>query len=378
MSIIIYQKKTVSPTRGGINRMSIIYNNILSKNGYEVWYLASETDNNDLQKKQLSLKGKTQGERKNEFLKIIHQYEVQLMIYQDGISPYNNYILRWAKEYGIKIIDVIHNTLRGMYGIGGFPFLSSIKPHLVHTIVNKCVNCYFMYKYRKLYREEFELSDRVVLLSDKFREEISYFTGWHDFSKFSAISNPLTLWPQHDFQIKKQKIVLHVGLLSSQKRQDLLLKIWKFVEERESDWQLIIIGDGTWRKKLETQCKKFGLKQVKFLGFQSPEEYYNDASIFCLTSAYESFGLVLVESMAFGCVPMAFNSFETACDIIDNDVNGKLIKPFDIQAYADELMKLMNDEIRRERMGIAAVKKSKTFDVDIIGKQWIDLVKTLL
>ena len=134
------------------------------------------------------------------------------------------------------------------------------------------------------------------------------------------------------------------------------------------------MGDGPKRQQLEAQSRKLGLRNIYFEGFQKPESYYEDASIFSLTSGYESFGLVLVESMAYGCVPMAFNSFETACDIIDNGINGKLIQPFDIEAYAQQMVWLMDNQEQRKEMAQKAIEKSKAFDIDAIGKLWYDLI----
>ena len=378
MSIIIYQGLAVDPTKGGISRMSTVYYDILTRAGYEVWYLSAHTKDRIPLERQLLLEGYSRDEQRESFRQIVSRYNVELIIFQDGCSPYNSCVLPWAKEMDVKIVTVMHSVLKGMYGIDGHPTLSGIKPQFVKTLLNKCINVYFMHKYGRLYREEIRLSDRVIQLSDKFREEITYFTGWKDFSKFVTISNPLTMVGNYIPQSKKQKVVLHVGLMLPAKRQDFLLKIWKIVEKQHNDWTLKIIGDGENRSKLEKLAKRLGLENVCFLGYQSPTKYYEEASIFCLTSAYESFGLVLVEAMAYGCVPMAFNSFETATDIIDESENGKLIKPFNLQIYADELMKLMDNDSCRNKLSVSALDKSKAFDKQKIGEQWIGLVRELL
>lgn len=378
MSVIIYQRLAVDPTKGGISRMSTVYYDMLTRAGYEVWYLSACTEDRIPLERQLLLEGNSLDEQRESFDQIVSRYDVKLMIFQDGITPCHNYILHWAKECDVKCIDVIHSTLRGMYGVDGHVSLSKIKPNILKWGVNKCVNHYFMMKYGKYYREQFELSDRVVLLSDKFREEITYFTGWKDLSKFTAISNPLTLNPPTNINTNKKKTVLHVALFNEQKRQDLLFDMWKLVENLRPDWTLKIVGDGYLRPKLEAKMKALQLKHVVFLGYQSPQPYYDEAAVFCLTSAYESFGLVLVEAMAYGCVPMAFNSFETACDIIDDGENGKLIKPFNVQVYADELMKLMDNDGYRNKLSVNALDKSKAFDKQIIGEKWIRLVRELL
>lgn len=376
MSVIIFQHSCVNPERGGINRMSKVYFDILSEKGFDVWFLSIKDNALPQLPKQIIIKGDNREERKESFLDIMKQFHAKVLIYQDGISPYNNYILRWAKEANIKIIDVIHSTLRGMYGIDGHSFLSGIKPFFLKKVVNRAVNSYFKLKYARYYREQFKLCDKVILLSDKFRNEITTFTGWDDFTKFHSISNPLPLSP-HLSSMPKKNIVLHVGTLSASKRQDLLMNIWKKVEKRMPNWDLVILGDGRKRHDLEKLSQKLKLCRVHFMGFQNPETYYQEASLFCLTSAFESFGLVLVESMAYGCVPIAFNSFETACDIIDNEMNGLLIPPFDINLYSERMISLMQEKGKREEMSARAIIKSKVFNINVIGKQWIRLVESL-
>lgn len=376
MAIVIYQEKTIDPMHGGINRMSTVYRDIFTEAGFQVFYLSSLDDGSSPLENQLYIEGHTDEEKKDSFISIIRKYNIQLMIYQEGINPLNNYILRWARYSNIKIINVIHSTLKGMYGIDGRPLLSRIKPKFLKQIVTLCVNRYFIRKYGKLYREEFKLSDRVVLLSDKYKNEITYFTGWKDFAKFSYITNPVTLKGFKPTECKK-KIVVHVGLLTSSKRQDILLKVWKLIEKEKTDWILKIIGDGEKRCFLEKAAASLKLRNIEFLGYQAPEKYYKEASIFCLTSGFESFGLVLVESMAYGCVPMAFNSFETASDIIDNGKNGILVPPFNIKEYAKSLLSLMNDDNNRKQMSYAAYMGSQNFSKEIISEKWINLVEQL-
>ena len=357
--------------------MSKTYSDFLTSQGYTVFFLSFSkgTGEFEILPKQLLVTGVSREEQQSSFNEIIDKYDINVMIYQNGISPYQNYVLRWAKECDVKCIDVIHSTLRGMYGVDGHVSLSKIKPNILKWGVNKCVNYYFMMKYGKYYREQFELSDRVVLLSDKFREEITYFTGWKDLSKFTAISNPLTLNPPTNINTNKKKTVLHVASLNEGKRQDLLLDMWKYVENLRPDWSLKIVGDGYMRPKLEAKMKALQLKHVEFLGYQSPQPYYDEAAIFCLTSAFESFGLVLVEAMAYGCVPMAFNSFETVTDIIDDGKNGCLIHPFDVRQYAKHVIKLMDDIQLRKRMADCSIEKSKEFQINKIMPRWVELIE---
>ena len=99
------------------------------------------------------------------------------------------------------------------------------------------------------------------------------------------------------------------------------------------DWSLIIVGGGRQLDEMRQLAANLKLVNVKFEGFQDPKSYYERASIFCMTSSYEGFGIVLVEAMQYGVVPMAFNSYISVTDIIENGVMVFLIEPFDIDAY---------------------------------------------
>jgi glycosyltransferase involved in cell wall biosynthesis len=171
---------------------------------------------------------------------------------------------------------------------------------------------------------------------------------------------------------------LFVGRLRNcVKGGDKLLRIWNEVESLFPDWQLDIVGDGEDRGVLEMQADNLGLKHVTFHGFQNPALFYQRSRIFCMTSIYEGFGLVLTEAMQHGVVPMAFNSYRSVKDIIDDNINGILIKSFDEKEYADKLIGLMNDEEKYIEMSYAAMLKSAVFSKEIIVKKWCNLIENL-
>lgn len=62
-----------------------------------------------------------------------------------------------------------------------------------------------------------------------------------------------------------------------------------------------------------------------------------------MTSTFEGFGLVLVEAMQHGCVPIAFDSYPAVRDIISHGENGILIPPFQEEDYSNAIMALTNN-----------------------------------
>ena len=179
---------------------------------------------------------------------------------------------------------------------------------------------------------------------------------------------------------QKKKELLFVGRMSFfEKRPDYLLRVWAKLEKRFPAWSLRFVGDGDYLPALKELAGTLGLERVRFEGFQKPEPYYREASIFCLTSVYESFGNVLVEAAAFGCVPVAFDSFAAARDIIDDGENGRLVPAFDLDAYAETLARLMSDDALRERLAKNALAQIPAkFSPEKIGDMWEALFRKLL
>jgi len=82
---------------------------------------------------------------------------------------------------------------------------------------------------------------------------------------------------------------------------------------------------------------------------------FDRASIFCMPSAAESFGMVFAEAMCAGCAVVAASG--TAVDeIIQPDRNGLLVAHGDVAALRGVLVGLMQDEAARRRLGSQAYR----------------------
>lgn len=203
------------------------------------------------------------------------------------------------------------------------------------------------------FRSIYEQADALVLLSERFREEFCRVAGMPSAPKLRALPNPLLTSGGEPAQ-QKRKEVLYVGRLPWQhKRADRLLKAWQLLEKDFPDWQLTIVGYPE-TPRYEELSAELELRHVVFEGPQVPDGYYARAPIFCMTSSVEGFGMVLIEAQAAGCVPVAFDSYSSVHDIIEDGVNGCLVPPFDIRAYAETLRRLMSDEAKRAAMSEAA------------------------
>ncbi|MCD8184688.1 MAG: glycosyltransferase [Bacteroides sp.] len=133
------------------------------------------------------------------------------------------------------------------------------------------------------------------------------------------------------------------------------------------------MGDGPTRKELE--AKFAAIDRVSFVGYQNPEPFYRDASVICLTSDFEGWGMVLTETMMFGTVPVVFNSYAAVTDIIEDGETELLVPPFSCSKYVNALRTLMENEELRGHMSTSCRESVHRFDIQNIADQWEDLFK---
>ena len=85
--------------------------------------------------------------------------------------------------------------------------------------------------------------------------------------------------------------------------------------------------------------------------------------------------MVLTEAMQCGTVPIAFNSFASVSDIIEDGRNGILVKPFSIRHYVKELRRLMDNPDLLNRMAANAKQDIEKYSVEKVVDCWELLLK---
>lgn len=166
-------------------------------------------------------------------------------------------------------------------------------------------------------------------------------------------------------------IVLNVGRLTDDKRQDILISCWANIEDR-GDWELWIVGNGENREKINLMINNLGLDDVRLIPeTKNIELIYSKASIFAFTSRFEGFGLVLCEAMSFGIPCISFDCPSGPRDIIQHGINGYLIENCDCKKYTEYLSKMIHmDKCDMNRMGQYAYESIQTWDNNNIIDLW--------
>ena len=233
-------------------------------------------------------------------------------------------------------------------------------------------------KYRRVFAFNTEHADAYQLLSENYFPDFrAYFPSGNVPCPLVAVGN-MCAFPREeiDFAAKKKELVFVGRLKFADKRPDYLLRVWAKLERRFPEWTLRLVGSGSDEAKLKALAETLGLEHVAFEGFQKPQRFYRAAAIFCMTSAYEGFPNVVIEAASFGCVPVAFDSFASIFDIVEDGENGFVVPAFDLDKYAETLARLMRDDALRERLARAALKIADKFSPEKIGALWEALLAT--
>ena len=217
-------------------------------------------------------------------------------------------------------------------------------------------------------------SHKFIVLSPSFISVTQKYARVAKDGKILSITNPVTINVPTK-ELPKEKEIIYVGRVDyNQKRTFRVIDIWRELEPLYPDWKLTVVGDGEDRADLERLIQAYGLDRVSVTGFVNPTAYYQRASLLLLTSEYEGFGLVIVEAMKFGVVPIVYNSYETAEDLIADGHNGVLIdKPYSIAAFTEVLRKLMDDKELLNGISRNARKISDCFNVNNVANEWYQL-----
>lgn len=169
-------------------------------------------------------------------------------------------------------------------------------------------------------------------------------------------------------------ILLFVGKITPYKGPDVLVRAMPEIIKNVPDVELVFVGSGELKDKLEELSKKLGiLERVRFTGFIEENLkplYYKSADVFVLPSTMntEVFPVALLEASASG-LPIVTSNLNTFKCIIEDGYNGLFTKRGDENSLADAIIYLLENKDVRENMGKNARKKVEDYSWEEIAEK---------
>lgn len=169
-----------------------------------------------------------------------------------------------------------------------------------------------------------------------------------------------------------KKNILWVGRICEEKGLQTVISILDKITE-ETEWKVQILGDGPLKKRLENHYKN-----VDFMGFQNPKEFYLNSSILIISSIWpENLPYAILEAMNYGLTVVG-SKIGGIPELIEHKKTGLLFNPSDEADFKEQLNYLLKDLRIIEQMGKNATSKAKEkFSWDRTIKSYLDLYKQL-
>jgi glycogen(starch) synthase len=144
------------------------------------------------------------------------------------------------------------------------------------------------------------------------------------------------------------------------------------------DTELLLVGDGTDRSRLESRARELGVKAT-FTGFVDHGEvprHYAAADIVCHPSLYEPLGNVVLEAMASGRPIVAARS--GGLGEVFEPGTGALVEPGDVEGIRDALRELVDDEGARGRAGDVGLATAPRYGWDKVAEETVAICETVV
>jgi N-acetyl-alpha-D-glucosaminyl L-malate synthase BshA len=229
-------------------------------------------------------------------------------------------------------------------------------------------------------------SDAVTAVSSFLKQEtIKVFGTGDDIEVIPNFIDARIFKPLAEGSLRKrfapqgEKLLAHASNFRKVKNLGAVVNVFAKVSEVLPS-RLLLMGDGPEMAGVRQQVTQAGLDgKVEFLGHVDKlEDILPVADLLLLPSLHESFGLVALEAMACGVIPLATNQ-GGAGEFIQDGFNGFLRDPQDIEGMAQAAIKVLEDDQLHQEMAEEARRDAAAdFGVSCVVKQYVDLYDRVL
>lgn len=300
------------------------------------------------------------------------------------------------KIYGNKAIITVHNNL---------------------NVSNTGIKSFNNFLIKLFYPQ----ADLVVAVSEGVKDSLVKLKVPYD--KIKVIYNPISVEEikkkaqEHiENELRNLPFLINVGRLTHQKGQWYLIRIFKEIKKYFPELKLYILGDGELKNYLVNLSESLSLKtyvwdrdklssryDVYFLGFkENPYKYITKAKLFLLTSLWEGFPMVVIESLACGVPIVSSDCKSGPREALATNTNYKNLRSPEFAEYGilmptfenkftkgneslleveniwkNTLVEILNNEAILHSYAEKSKNRAAKFDIKEIAKVWESLINDI-
>ncbi len=218
---------------------------------------------------------------------------------------------------------------------------------------------YYHYHVRNTAR----ISDKIIVVSQKSKEDYVYYTGVNP-EKIEVVYNGINHKFFYPDPVKTKNQVFTIryigGLGTNHKNAQALIEIARILESRNVEFQLQIGSGNAHLTPLPKLVEKYKLKNIRFMGFVPDKEvrsFLAGAELFLFPSLYEGFGFPPLEAMACGTAALSSNAGSLKEVLGDGAIT---VDP-DPEAFAVNIERLINDSKALKELRDNGLKQAKKY-----------------
>lgn len=341
--------------KGGIASVVSGYRNSELEKQYNIRYIETYTDKNKVCK----------------VLKAISAYLKFLL-----------YLIFWKPD-----LVHIHSSFNGsFYRKLPFIYLSSWwhKPVVNHVHGSAVDELYVNAgeKKKRLVENVFNKCDKLIVLSDEWKQVFEQFINSN---KIVVIENYSILHDENRNKKDSRQIkILFLGFLSKAKGCYDIPLIVKNVVEEFSNVEFILAGDGNpvevshIKSLIELNHLQKYISLPGWIRDEKKEKALSEADIFMLPSYGEAMPMSILEAMGYG-LPVISSNVGGIPQLIQQNVNGMMCDPGDIEGFTGALKTLLKDKDLMKTMGNNSLKIiEQRYSLDLHIQKISDLYEHLL
>jgi glycosyltransferase involved in cell wall biosynthesis len=143
--------------------------------------------------------------------------------------------------------------------------------------------------------------------------------------------------------LQNNLVIGTVGRFIKTKNQDLLIKAFKIINQNYPDTRLLLVGLGPEEENLKKLAKQLNLEnKIVFIVNQPAYNYFQHMDIFVLPSKFEGLSIALLEALTCK-LPVIVTGKNKIHEVIQDQINGIIIEPDNIQELSQNIIKLIKD-----------------------------------